>query len=424
MKRLSVNEKAAYTVALSMTALFVCAAILSFCLMGMLGRAEKAYSSYRTEAEIKLSDLEKKKNRYNEELAELEAKLDVAEKTRAELEMKLGQAEKDLKELEGNIDDPEGLYKKLSASVNELKAQLETKNAEVTALKNDIKELSVAYGADVNKQYEIVKQIYELLEDGMGGSVSLYYLDTERGHTFGYGQDKQYPSACTVAVPFALSLLEAASAEQLEYEKKLAEYSAANGGAEEIPGYTFKYDMSKTFVFDPEKTVSGSGIIKDSEAGTEYTYYQLFDLYLRYEDAVAEKELVDAFGNGLRNTLLKDCGTVVMKNDVSKTTAFDLAAIMVRLKNFVYGDGEYVPLIKDAMKNSVHNVLITSGIPTKTVLHQHGWSDGAYHDMALVMDEHPYVLVIATDLEGGEEVNKYFGKLAALIDKLHGTFYK
>ena len=77
-------------------------------------------------------------------------------------------------------------------------------------LKNDNKELSVAYGADVNKQYEIVKQIYELLEDGMGGSVSLYYLDTERGHTFGYGQDKQYPSACTVAVPFALSLLEAA----------------------------------------------------------------------------------------------------------------------------------------------------------------------------------------------------------------------
>ena len=97
MKRLSVNEKAAYTVALSMAALFVCAAILSFCLMGMLGRAEKEYSSYRTEAEIKLSDLEKKKNRYNEELAELEAKLDVAEKTRAELEMKLGQAEKDLK---------------------------------------------------------------------------------------------------------------------------------------------------------------------------------------------------------------------------------------------------------------------------------------------------------------------------------------
>lgn len=424
MKKLTVSEKAAYTVALSMTALFVCAAILSFCLMGMLTKTEDKLSEYRTDSEIRLSDLEKKKNRLMAEQEELEAKLEVAEKTRAELEMKLGQAESDLKELEGNIDDPDGLYKKLSAEVSELKAQLETKNAEITALKNDLKELSVAYGADINKQYEIVKQIYALLEDGMGGKVSLYYRDTERGHVFGYGQNEQYPTACCIAVPFALSVLEAASAEQLEYEKKLEEYRAANGDADEIPGYVFKYDMNKTFVFDPEKTVAGSGVIKDSEAGSEYTYYQLFDLYLRYEDAIAEKELVGAFGNSLRNTLLKDSGTLVMKNDASKTTAYDLGAIMMRLKEFVFSDGEYVPLVKEAMENSVHNVLISSGIPSKTVLHQHGWSDGAYHDMALVLDEHPYVLVITSDLEGGEEVNKYFGKLAALIDELHGTFYR
>ena len=271
MKKLSVNEKTAYIVALSMTALFVCAAILSFCLMGMLTRTENEYSSYRTDAEIKLSDLEKKKNRYNQEMTDLETKLEVAEKTRAELEMKLGQAESDLKELEGSISDPDGLYKKLSATVDDLKAQLENKNSEISALKNDIKELSVAYGADINKQYEIAKQIYALLEDGMGGSVSVYYRDTERGHVFAYGENKQYPSACTVAAPFALSVLEAASAEQLEYEKKLAEYVAANGEAEAIPDYVFKYDMNKIFVFDPENTVAGSGIIKDAEAGSEYT---------------------------------------------------------------------------------------------------------------------------------------------------------
>ena len=72
MKKLSVNEKTAYIVALSMTALFVCAAILSFCLMGMLTRTENEYSSYRTDAEIKLSDLEKKKNRYNQEMTDLD----------------------------------------------------------------------------------------------------------------------------------------------------------------------------------------------------------------------------------------------------------------------------------------------------------------------------------------------------------------
>ena len=44
--------------------------------------------------------------------------------------------------------------------------------------------------------------------------------------------------------------------------------------------------------------------------------------------------------------------------------------------------------------------------------------------MAIVYDEHPYLLVIMTDMDaGGNEANSYIQKLASLVDGIHGNFY-
>lgn len=130
------------------------------------------------------------------------------------------------------------------------------------------------------------------------------------------------------------------------------------------------------------------------------------------------------FGTSLRDTLLKDIDTAVMKTEPDKTTASDLALIMKRLYTFAESGAEYAPLVKHAMSEAAHNVMICGGISGKTVLHQHGWSEGAYHDMALVYDEHPYVLVITTDLdEGGDTINSYVQRIAELIDGIHESFY-
>lgn len=446
MKRLSANEKAAYTLCAAMLALFLCTAILAVSLISMLSKTEKAYSRYRTEAEIERSELEKKKNELNSKATELLNSLELAEKTKAQLEMRIGQTEAELNELKSSFGNTDELYKKLNAQLSVLNGELEAKNTEIESLKNDISELSKTYSADINKQYGLLCELYELLasppkltvseaEYGADGSVlkeavyatpkiSLYYEDIERGHTFFHNISTQYPTSGCLRIPFALSVLKAASDEMAEYEKKLIEYEAMNGPTDSLPNFTFKYDLNRIFTYTEDKQVAGSGIIKDSEFGTEYTHIELFEAYLKYGDAVAEKELTAVYGTSLRKTLLANIGTEVMKTDPASTTASDLALVMKAAFSFIQSDAYYSDLLRSSMKDSVHNVMISPGIVGKDVLHGSGWDEGAYHDMAIVDGEHPYVLIFMSDLSGGgDEVNQYINKLASVINQLHETFY-
>ena len=56
--------------------------------------------------------------------------------------------------------------------------------------------------------------------------------------------------------------------------------------------------------------------------------------------------------------------------------------------------------------------------------HKYGWDEDSYHDMAIVYDEHPYILVIMSDLDaGGTEENKYIRDIARSIHSIHKNFY-
>lgn len=446
MKRLSANEKAAYTLSAAILALFLCTAILAVSLISMLSKTEKAYSRYRTEAEIERSELEKKKNELNAKATELLNSLELAEKTKAQLEMRIGQTEAELNELKSSVGNTDELYKKLNAQLSVLNGELEAKTSEIESLKNDISELSKSYSIDINKQYGLLCELYGLLSsppqllvseaqyDANGKlvkeatyaspKISLYYEDLERGHTFSHNVSTQYPTSGCLRIPFALSVIKAASDEMAEYERKLIEYEAMNGPTDVLPNFTFKYSLDRVFTYTEDKQATGSGIIKDSEFGTEYTHAELFEAYLKYGDAVAEKELTTVYGTSLRKTLLTSIGTSVMKPDPSNATASDLALVMKAVYSFLQSDAYYSDLLRSSMKESVHNVMISPGIVGKDVLHGSGWDDGAYHDMAIVDGDHPYILIFMSDLSaGGDEVNLYINKLASVINQLHEAFY-
>ena len=113
-----------------------------------------------------------------------------------------------------------------------------------------------------------------------------------------------------------------------------------------------------------------------------------------------------------------------MKTDPNQATATDLALIMKQAYAFCESDAYYAEMMKDSMMKGVHNVMITPGIVGRDVIHGSGWADGAYHDMAVVDGEHPYVLVFMSDMTSNDTVNKYINKLASLINELHNAFYQ
>ena len=178
------------------------------------------------------------------------------------------------------------------------------------------------------------------------------------------------------------------------------------------------------FTYNESNAVSGSGIIKDSEFGTEFTHKELFEAYLKYGDAVAEKELTKVYGTTLRKNLLSNIGTTTMKTDPTQATPTDLALVMKQAYAFCESGAYYSDMMKDCMKKGFHNVMLTPGIACQDVIHGSAYSEGAYHDMAVVCGSRPYVLVFMSDMTNNDAVNKYISKLASLINELHNTFYQ
>lgn len=454
MKKITVSEKAAYTVSLVMLALFLSVSILAGVLFSVLASTEDDYASYRTEAEIKLSDLEKKKNQMNAKAAELTGQLELAEKTRAELERRIGEAETELRELEESFGNTDELYKRLNDELKALNKSLTEKNEEIAALKQDIDDLSKQSGADLNRQFALLSEIQRLLSEGapmnrvetpllhedgtpiVGADglpqmevsyvypkLSLYYEDIERGYVYRWNADAVYPSSGCEKASFALSVLQAASAEQAEYDRRLAEYIASNGPTEVLPGFTRKYDLGKIFTYTEDKYVAGSGVIKDAEFGVQYTYEELFRMLLLYGDSVAFHELKATYGTTLHTKLLSTLGTTTMKNNTAKASAGDLSLVMKEIYRFTESGAPYTDFMKENLMNSIHTVMIGYGVSPKKIAHHYGWDEGAYHDMAIVYDTHPYVLVIMSDMDGGgDEVNAYWQKVVSLIDDLHESF--
>ncbi len=456
MRKLTTNEKVAFGIAGVILLLFAGAAVIAGLLFHMLNDTERDFSDYRTKTEIWLSNLEKEKNQGSTALTEMKQQLALAEKSKTELENQIGQAEAALKKMEEYFVDKDALYRELSAELASLKETLNEKQTEIDGLKNDIRELEQIYSVDLNRQMEILAELEKLLTEGapmnkvetpllnadgtpmLGDDgrpaveiryvypkLAVYYEDIGRGYRYGWNENLSFYSASCVKAPFALSILQEASEEKAEYDLLLAEYIAQNGPVDALPDYEWKFNFDKVFTYTKDSYKPGSGVIKNEEYGVQYTYYELFQKMLRYSDNVAFHELKDCYGTSRLKKLAKDLGTKAMKNNVYQATAADLGKSMKAIYQFIESDAAYAPLMRDALKSSIHTVMIGYGVSPKKIAHKYGWDTEAYHDMAIVYDKHPYVLVVMSDMDsGGNKVNEYLQKVVALLDDLHENFYR
>ncbi len=456
-RRMSGGEKAAISISVIVFALFLGMAAIAVLLFDMLKESERDYFDYRSEAEIQLSELQKEKTDKENRLNELNARLELAEITRNDLERRIAQVEGELKQMESSFENKDELYSQLNAELRRLEESLVEKQTEINALKEDILRLEEVYTVDINRLHKILTELETLLtegapmnkvetpklnedgtpvlgEDGLPvmevtyvyPKISVYYADLENGYSYAWNGDQSYSSASCVKAAYALSILKAASDEKAEYDRLLAEYIAQNGPVDVLPGYAWTYDFDRVFTYAEEDYRSGSGVIKNEEYGVQYTHLELFEYLLRDSDNVAFGELREVYGIELLRELVKELGTKSMKySNVFNASAKDLGIIMKEIYRFTEGSSFYGPFMKETMKDSIHTVMIGYGVSPKKIAHKYGWDVGAYHDMAIVYDDYPYVLVFMSDMDGGgTDVNTYVQKVAGLIDDLHENFYK
>lgn len=456
MKNLTKSEKTAVFAAGFILFLFIGVSVIAAVLFGMLEKTEDSYTDYRKEAEILLSELEKNRNEAQNTADSLKNRLALAEQNKSELEQLIARIEADMKAMEAEFNDKDELYGSLNSQLTSLKALLAEREAEIDALKKDIADLQTVNSIDLNAQLALLSELQVMLSEGapmnlvetprlnpdgtpMLGTdglplkdvtyvypqISVYYEDLERGYRYIWNGEAGYSSASCVKAPFALSIYEAASEEKAEYDRRIAELLAQNVPTESLPEFKPIYDFGKIFTYTEDKYHPGSGVIKNEEFGVEYTYLELMRLLLEQSDCIAFDELRKAYGIDLLKKLAGRIGADAMAKNVYNATVSDLGRTMKEIYRFIESDAAYAPAMKDAMMSSIHTVMIGYGVAPKKIAHKYGWDDDAYHDMAIVYDEHPYVLVIMSDMDaGGKEVNAYIQEIAAAVDDLHENFYR
>ncbi|NLZ36452.1 MAG: hypothetical protein GX897_03120 [Clostridiales bacterium] len=449
------------------------------------GRSDEVVDSLNSKLESSGSEiarLEDEISRLKEEQAALQSNIsrltdESAKKSETiqSLEEQLGALSERNRELARQIKEKE-------ARIEELCAQLRLAQDNLEKLKELYEEVSVY---DINAQYEIVNELNTLLretpyyeieevpeipetdeygeplldEEGNPQKVikkvyyriSLYYEDLTNGHHFSFDADASWHTASLVKLPFALAVFEAASdyAEENpeEYEKMLAAALRYEESKPETPpplrtkkdengetivlapplykGTDYPYDFYKEFAYlERESYQSGSGKIIERGEGTVYTHKQLFEYLLRFSDNVAYYQLKEAYGTDMHRALVRrlECGP--MSLSLASISARDGGKVLRAVYDFIQAGRTYSEFMYDCMITSGQSVMIADVVAPTPCAHKYGWDKGNYHDAAIIYDEHPYLLVILTDMDtGSAEINAYIQSIVRQVVKLHESFH-
>ena len=155
---------------------------------------------------------------------------------------------------------------------------------------------SKIYGDDItilDTNYRISDKLLNTIKEDItnyGQPVSFYIVSLKDGMTIGYNVDKYFETASSIKAPYALYIYK----------------EIANGNIDE----------NKKLIYTKNYYKTGTGIIKNSEEGTEYTIEELVKYSIQESDNVAHNMLHKTFGVNGYNNMLKNIGTKYLFKEI------------------------------------------------------------------------------------------------------------
>lgn len=249
--------------------------------------------------------------------------------------------------------------------------------------------------------------------------LSFAYYDIDSGEEIKYNSDEIRYSASLIKAPYIYSVL----CEIEEFEKNKKEFDE-DGNIIYLEGEE-KYDLSEKWVYNSATMLEeGSGEIMEKEDGFELTWKELIDYALLYSDNIAFAQLRQRFGYKYFYEKMAEIGVTGVNRDFMSLSAEDCVKFLITLNEYFESGSEYAEHMKDCMTKSKHLEMICAHYDEGEAAHKYGWDIGAFHDMALILDEHPYIIVIMTDYEdGGKEPTDFIGDVTELVKQIHAEKY-
>ncbi len=286
-------------------------------------------------------------------------------------------------------------------------------------------------------------EIIETIEEEVPSNISFYYRDIATGYTLSYNAEEVMYSASLVKVPYIYILLKSVAdfeEQKLNFDRDGNPLYGEDGeplfdgdhpNLDEDGRILYgegeeKYDLTRIWTFDKETMMQdGTGIIREMEDGIQLTYLELIEYTLLYSDNIAFYELCQTFGYMDYYLAARELGVNAISNGFMKMSVAECGIFLEKVYTFIEENEKYGSFVKEAMIHSNYPVLIPYCVRPTVAAHKYGWDLDAYNDMAIVYDEHPYLLVVMTDLDtGGVTVNKYVQDVVRMIHSIHETFYE
>ena len=247
-------------------------------------------------------------------------------------------------------------------------------------------------------------------------TLAYYYEDLATGDVVSYNPDVITYAASLIKVPYIYSVL-------LEIEQFEASHPrGADGKIVYGPGEE-KYDLDEIWVYDPATMYEeGSGEIMEMEGGVSMPVRQLFEYAILYSDNIAWMQIYYRFGYDSFYNLMSRLGVQGTDTDFMDLTARDCGKILKDVYRYFSTGSVYALWLQNLMSRSKYGHLIADHYPGILVCHKYGWDVESYHDMAIIYEEHPYILVIMTDYEdAGATAARYFADVVAMTKVIHAT---
>ena len=186
-----------------------------------------------------------------------------------------------------------------------------------------------------------------------------------------------------------------------------------------------KVNLKDELVYSKEYYNTGTGMIKISPFGSSYTIKDLIMYSTVYSDNAAHNMLMDKYGRNNMLSFWKEKGTEVIfteNNNWGMINANDASIYMEELYRFFKEDKVYGKELMDNFIDSKGKFIRNKD--GDIVASKGGWSGSAIHDVGIVFDENPYIVVGLSNLGNTSEYSSYFNKVNDFAYRLHNEYWK
>jgi len=222
------------------------------------------------------------------------------------------------------------------------------------------------------RDMEALKKELEDYISQQQGKYGLYFINLVNGDEFGINDKDEYIAASTTKLPMNLLLY-----------KKIA---------------SGEVDPESILTYLEEDFEPGSGIIYESEYGTEYTVRETARLSIIYSDNCAINMIIRLLGIDNIRSYMQELGGTVYYGRRHRSCPYDLALYARELYLFYIESPEIAGILIEDLQNTMWNDRINKFLPEDVkVSHKIGTFEGVYNDVGIIFAEEPYVLAVMSD---------------------------